>query len=172
VKVKVTGAAAKIDALFRFDKAIWKEIQTGVKDAAESVASDARTRVPAVGLTSSRSGWTGWGKWIAAESNRNLSYEQSIIRGSIKPRFQSRVRGGLRVVKGQAVVMNPAGAIFMLAGSQNRSGHAFNRVMNRQNPTGVWPRVLTPAYYAKGPQARRDIADAIERAIAQVNQAG
>lgn len=170
MKVKVTGAAAKIDALFRFDKVVFKEIQKGVKGAVESVAADARQRVPAQGLLSSRPGWTGWGKWNS-NNGRSLSFERSAIQSSIKPRFRSRMRSGVRVITGQAVVMNPAGAIFMLAGSKNRTGHPFNKTMNKQNPTGVWPRVLTPAYYAKGPQARRDIADVIEKAVNQINRA-
>jgi hypothetical protein len=67
--------------------------------------------------------------------------------------------------------MSPAGAIYMLAGSQNRSGHRFNNVINRQHGKGPWPRAMTPAYYAKAPQASRDIGRLIEKAINQINQA-
>ena len=169
MKVKVEGAAAKIDAIFRFDKAVWKEVQSGVKSAAESVAADARSRVPAVGILSSSG--RGWGTWFS--KGRDLSFQQAAIRSSIKPRFKSRVRGGFREVQGQAVIMNPAGAIYTLAGSQNRSGHQFNEVITRgkQGGNGPWPRALTPAYYAKGPQARKDIAAFIEKAINEVNKA-
>ena len=169
MKVKVTGAAAKIDAIFRFDKEAWKGIQKAVKEAAESVAADARGRVPAVGIYSTTG--HGWGGWI--HRGRDLGFDQGAIRSSIKPRFKSRSRSGFREIKGQAVVMNPAGAIYMLAGSQNKSGEKFNEVIVRgtQAGNGPWPRALTPAYYAKGPQARKDIADFVEKAISEVNKA-
>jgi hypothetical protein len=170
VKVEVTGAAAKIDALFRFEKDVWKGIQKGVKEAAESVAADARSRVPSYGV-SGTSGTGGWGGWIAKRDGRDLSYDQGKIRKNIKPRFKSEMKSGVRVVKGQAINNSPAGAIYMLAGSKNRSGHRFNNVINRQHGSGPWPRAMTPAYYAKGPQAAKDIGHLIEQAINNVNNA-
>lgn len=174
MQVKVEGAAAKIEAIFRFDKAIWKGIQKGVKDAAGAVAADARGRIPATALYSSRS--PGWGKWTATgqrggkdRSGRDLSFNQNAIRSSIKPRFRSRYRSGFREVTGQAVMMNPAGAIFALAGSVTKTG--LSAEVNTQHGSSVWPRAMTPAYYAKGPQARKDIAALIERAIDEVNRA-
>jgi hypothetical protein len=35
----------------------------------------------------------------------------------------------------------------------------------------MWPRLLTPAYYAKGPQASATIASLIEKAVQQANRA-
>lgn len=168
MKVEVKGAAAKIDALFRFDKVVWAGIQKGVKEAAESVAADARSRIPAYGARGS-SGQGGWGRWIAARDGRDLSYDQAKIRSSIKPRFKSQFKNGLRVVQGQAATTSPAAAIFMRAGFENRSRHRFNTVINRQHGDGVWPRAMTPAYYAKGPQASRDIGALIEKAINDTN---
>lgn len=170
MKVKVEGAAAKIDALFRFDKVVWAGIQKGVKEAAESVAADARSRIPAYGVRSS-TGLGGWGRWIAARDGRDLSFDQAKIRSSIKPKFKSQFKNGIRIVKGQAATTSPAAAIFMLAGSQNESRHRFNTVINRQHGKSVWPRAMTPAYYAKGPQASRDIGALIEKAINDVNNA-
>ena len=170
MKVQVTGVATKIDAIFRFDKDLWKGIQRGVKDAAESVAADARRRVPSYGLGSS-SGQGGWGGWIATKDGRDLSYDQAAIRKGIKTRFKSRYKGGFREVRGQAVNTSPAGAIFMLAGSKNVSKHRFNTAINRQQTAGPWPRALTPAYYAKGPQASVEIGRLIEQAINNINQA-
>lgn len=170
MKVEVKGAAAKIDALFRFDKVVWAGIQKGVKEAAESVAADARSRIPAYGVRSS-SGQGGWGRWIATADGDDLSYDQSKIRSGIKPRFRSQYKNGLRIVKGQAITTSPAAAIFMLAGSKNRSRHRFNTVINRQHGKSVWPRAMTPAFYAKGPQASRDIGALIEKAINDVNNA-
>jgi hypothetical protein len=170
MKVEITGAATKIDAIFRFDKDVWKGVQRGVKEAAESVAADARSRFPSYGIGGT-SGAGGWGGWIAKNGGRNLGYDQSKIRSSVKTRFKSRYKSGFREVKGQAVVMNPAGAIYSLAGSQNKSGHHFNNVINTQHGSNIWPRALTPAYYAKGPQASREIGRVIEKAISNINQA-
>ena len=170
MKVEVTGAAAKIDALFRFDKEVWKGIQKGVKDAAESVAADARNRVPTYGVYGT-SGTGTWGGWIAKKDGRDLSYDQGKIRKGVKTKFKSQVKSGVRVVKGQAVNTTPAAAIYMLAGSKNRSGHRFNDVINTQRSSGPWPRAMTPAYYAKGPEASAEIGRLIEQAINDVNNA-
>jgi hypothetical protein len=170
MQVKVTGAAAKIDALFRFDKDVWKGIQRGVKEATESVAADARNRVPSYGVGGT-SGTGGWGGWIAKKDGRDLSYDQASIRKNVKTRFKSQMKSGVRVVKGQAINNSPAGAIYMLAGSKNKSNHRFNGVIKRQHGTGPWPRAMTPAYYAKGPEASREIGRLIEQAINDVNNA-
>jgi len=176
VKVKVEGAAAKIDAIFRFDKELWRQMQREIKAATEVVATDARGRVPAQGLYSSRSGYTGWGKWIS--KGRVLSYEQSTVRGGIKSRSRSRSKAGFRQVSGRVEMTNAAGAIFTLAGSQNRSGHPFNVNINRQQGgsqgarnNSTWPRLLTPARVAKGAEAARKIARIVEQGVQRINQA-
>jgi len=169
MKVEVRGAAAKIDAIFRFDKDVWAGIQKGVKAAGESVAADARNRIPATALYSRNS--PGWGNWIASRDGRNLGFDQQKIRAGIKPRFQSKMKNGVRVVKARADMTTPAGAIYSLAGSKNRSGKHFSDEVNTQHGSSVWPRSLTPAYYAKGPQAAKDIAKVIEDAVSNVNQA-
>lgn len=165
MKVKVKGAAAKVQALFKFDREIWLEMQRGVKAAVEDVSKDARARIPAVGLYS-RSG-AGWGLWN--HNGRDFNFSQAKTRSNIKSRFKSRNVAGFREVRGLSVLEaknNPAGAVYMLAGSRNSSG--FNGVLNEQRGDGVWPRAMTPAYNAKGPQARRDLAAAVERAIAKI----
>ena len=170
MKVEVTGAAAKIDALFRFDKEVWAGVQKGVKDASESVAADARSRVPSYGVFST-SGLGGWGAWARKTDGFDISYDQANIRKGIKTKFRSQMQSGVRVVKGQVVNSSPAGAIFMLAGSQNKSGRWFNTLIKRQQGSGPWPRAMTPAYYAKGPQAAKDIGHIIEQAINNINNA-
>lgn len=177
MKVEVRGAAAKIDALFRFDKTAWKGIQAGVKEAAEEITKDARDRVPPMGLVPKRAG-TGWGKWIAAADGRPLSYDKNEFK--FTTRFRSRVRQGFREVQGRSQLdtSSAAVAIFALAGSKDMSGHPFNRNINRQTGTranardvGMWPRMLTPAYYAKGPIAAKTIGRIVEDAVNDVNQA-
>jgi hypothetical protein len=178
MKVKVEGAAAKIDAIFRFDKELWREIQKEIKSASESIASDARSRIPGAGLQSRRPGFTGWGKWIDSRSRRVLSFDRGEVSGGIKPRARSRARGGFREARGQVDMTTPAGAIFALAGSRNVSGLPFNDIINRQHGGSttsrrnqLWPRALTPALYAKGGAAAEKIGTAIERGVDKINRA-
>lgn len=173
--VKVEGAALKVDQLKRFNKEVWLDMQREVKSAADLVVSEARNNVPSEGLYNSQRGRAGWGQWTAAKGGRPLSFNPSKVKSSIKPAFRSVKRSGFRVVKGQAKIMDPAGAIYTLAGSQNRSGHPFNTNINKQRggsrgARSFWPRILTPAYYAKGPEASKAIGEAIEKAIADINR--
>jgi hypothetical protein len=174
MKVEVRGAAAKIDALKRFDKEAWRDIQKGVKTATDAVTQDAKARVPFMGLTPKRRG-TGWGKWIYSRDGRDLSYDQGKFR--FTTRFRSKVKSGFRQVEGRAVLdkTDPAVAIFTLAGSVNKSRHPFNRNINKQTGTkegarnvGMWPRLLTPAWYAKGPEAAKEIGQLIQAAVNKV----
>jgi hypothetical protein len=176
MKVKVEGAAAKIDAIFRFDKELWRDMQREIKSAAELVAADSRSRVPSAGIMSSGSGSTGWGNWSSGD--RMLSFDRGAVSGGIKARARSRNRGGFREARGQVDLTTPAGAIFALAGSRNRSGHPFNTTINRQNGGSpsmrrnqFWPRLLTPARYAKGTEAAEKIGTAIERGVDKINRA-
>ena len=176
MQIKVEGAAAKIDAIMRFDKAAWRDIQKGVKEATDAITKDAQSRVPPMGLVPRRAG-TGWGKWTRRDGY-DISYDRSAF--VFKTRFKSRVRQGFREVKGQALLdkSEASVAIFALAGSQDKSGHPFNRNINKQTGTrtgarnvGMWPRLLTPAYYAKGPEASKKIGALIEKAVNEVNRA-
>jgi hypothetical protein len=183
VKVEVKGAAAKIDALFRFDKAAWRDIQRGVKKATEAVTKDAEGRVPPMGIVP-MGGGLGWGPWN--HGGRDLSYSRGAFQFSTK--FQSRSRKGFRQVQGRSVLdaSTPSVAVFTLAGfvrgenPQTRykaRSRNFKRTVNRQTGTlagvkgrGMWPRLLTPAYHAQGPKAAKTIGELIESAIAQANR--
>jgi hypothetical protein len=176
MKVKVEGAAAKIDVMFRFNKELWRDMQRDVKIATETVAADARGRVPGAGIASRRSGYRGWGPWTSR--GRMLSFDQGEVRSGIKSKFQSRQTQGFRQVSGRVEITTPAGAIFTLAGSRNRSGHPFNTTVNSQHggvvgarSNQMWPRVLTPARYAKGGEAAQKIAAAVQRGIDAINKA-
>lgn len=176
MQVKVEGAAARIDAIMRFDKDAWKGIQKGVKEATDAIRKDAESRVPPMGLVPMRRG-SGWGKWTYSRDGRDLSYRKSDF--TFKTRFRSRLQQGFREVEGRAELRtdSPAAAIFLLAGSQNASGHPFNRNINKQTGTrqgvrgqGMWPRLLTPAYHAKGPEAAKVIGEIIEQAVSAANR--
>lgn len=174
MKVKVEGAAAKIDAIFRFDKELWRSMQREIKATTEVVATDARGRVPSQGLFSSRG--SGWGRWMSG--SRDLSFQQTTVRGGIKSRTRSRSKAGFRQVSGRVDMTSAAGAIFTLAGSRNQSGHPFNASINRQQGgstsargNSTWPRLLTPARVAKGAEASRKIAQIVEQGVRNINQA-
>jgi hypothetical protein len=92
--IKVEGTAARIEALFRFDKAAWSAVQKGSKDAVREIVSDAQSRIPPMGLAPT-SGGRGWGPWFS--DGRDLSYSRSGFRFST--RFRSRNVKGFREVK-------------------------------------------------------------------------
>jgi hypothetical protein len=181
VKVKVEGAARKIDMIFRFDKELWKTTQKEVREAGRSVQSDAVSRMPAMGLSR-------WGLWWEFGRGRDLSYSNGGAK-RISVSVRSKEKSGFRRIKAKIGFSsgNAAGAIFGLAGSQSGtlSSHPagvirsknFKTAMNRAHGGSLgarrnqtWPRALTPAYYAKGPQAKQRIGAAIERMIAAVNR--
>jgi hypothetical protein len=178
MKVKVEGAARKIDMIFRFDKELWKTMQTEVREAGKLVQADASSRMPSAGLTR-------WGLWFDAQSRRDLSYDASIAK-RISVSVRSKEKMGFRRIKAKVGFAsgNAAGAIFGLAGSvpgtkskfPERSRN-FKQAINRQQGGSLgarrnqtWPRALTPAYYAKGPQAKDRIGAAMERLISAVNR--
>jgi len=170
VNVRVEGAAQKIEQIFRFDKELWKEIQDGVKGAASSTRAEAKTYYPDNGLSN-------WGPWLAAGSGRDLSYDAAAVRSGVRVGFRSRRRQGFRQISAQVYNKNPAGAIYGLAGSRNRSGEFFNTNLNRKRGgsttsrgNSMWPRALTPAWTNNVDQARREIGRGVERAIAKVNR--
>jgi hypothetical protein len=176
MRVKVTGAAQKIDQIFRFDKNAWKVMQAGVRAAGSAVQKDAQARMPSIGLTK-------WGMWDA--DGRDLSYDAGQAK-RITVSVRSREVLGFRRVKAKVGFAsgNAAGAIFSLAGVNPgttsrypQRSRNFKTAMNKEHGGAVgmkrnqtWPRALTPAYYAKGPQAREQIGAAIERMVAQVNK--
>lgn len=177
LEVKVEGAARKIDLIFRFDKELWKKTQAEIRDAAREVQSDAVRRMPSQPLS-------GWGPWFDRQRNRDLTYTSAGAK-RISVSVRSKEKAGFRRIKAKVGFSsgNAAGAIFGLAGSvpgtkslfPERSRN-FKQSLNRAHGGSMgarnnqmWPRALTPAYYAKGPQARELIAAAIERMVAKVN---
>jgi hypothetical protein len=181
--VQVKGAAAKIDALFRFDKAAWRDIQRGVKKATEAITRNAESRVPHMGVVPLRGG-PGWGPWNY--QGRDLGYNRGAFKFST--RFQSRSRAGFRQVQGRSLldISTPSVSVFVFAGVvpgpnpktpyKSRS-LGFKKAIHDQTSTrpgttarGMWPRLLTPAYHAEGPIASKTIGKLIEDAVAQINR--
>lgn len=171
MKIQAVGAARKIEQIFRFDKDLWKEIQDGTKKAVEGIVQDGRSNYP------SDNALSNWGKWIAKSSGRDLSFNPSSARSGIKSKFRSSNRQGFRQVRGQVVNSNPAGSIYLLAGSRNESGAFFNDVINRKHggkigrpKDGTWPRALGPAWTKNVDVAREAISKVVQDAVAKVNR--
>lgn len=161
--VEVKGVPELINQISKFDKEVYKILTKEVRQALSSVAKDAISRTP------NGRAIKGWGPWIAARDGRDLSFSGADVKRGIKPQAVKRSKGG-RVVRfsGRVITNTPAGAIFALAGSKG-GGEQFEDTLNRKRGDNVWPRTLTPALYAKGPDAARDIEAAIKKAAADVN---
>jgi hypothetical protein len=158
--IEVKGVPELINQISKFDKEVYKILTKEVRQALSSVASDAKSRTP------SGRAIKGWGPWTAARDGRDLSFNGAVVKRGIMPQAVKRSKRG-RVVKfsGRVITKTPAGAIFALAGS--KGGGQFEDALVRGNGN-VWPRTLTPALYAKGPQAARDIEAAIQKAAENV----
>ena len=159
--VEVKGVPELINQISKFDKEVYRILTKEVRQALTSVSQDAISRTP------NGRAIKGWGPWIAARDGRDLSFNGADVKRGIKPQAVKRSKRG-RVVKfsGRVITKTPAGAIFALAGS--KGGGQFEDALVRRNGN-AWPRTLTPALYAKGPQAARDIEAAIKKAAANVN---
>jgi hypothetical protein len=158
--IEVKGVPELINQISKFDKEIYKILTKEVRQALSSVAKDAKARTPSARAIK------GWGPWTAARDGRDLSFNGADVKRGIMPQAVKRSKRG-RVVKfsGRVITKTPAGAIFALAGS--KGGGQFEDALVRRNGN-VWPRTLTPALYAKGPQAARDIEAAINKAAENV----
>lgn len=169
--VRVEGAARKIEQIFRFDKDIWKEIQKGTKSATEGIVSEGRANYP------SDNALRNWGTWITAKGGRDLSFDAARAKSGVRSRFRSRRRSGFREIRGQVYNKDAAGAIYLLAGSRDKSGEFFNTNINRKRGgsigargDGTWPRALGPAWTNNVEEARDEIGRVVEAAIRKVNR--
>lgn len=159
--VEVKGVPELINQISKFDKEVYRILTKEVRQALSAVSKDAIARTP------NGRAIKGWGPWIAERDGRDLSFNGADVKRGIQPQAVKRSKRG-RVVRfsGRVITKTPAGAIFALAGS--RGSGQFEDALVRRNGN-VWPRTLTPALYAKGPQAARDIEAAIKKAAANVN---
>lgn len=160
--VEVKGVPELINRISKFDKDVYQILTKEVRQALSAVANDAKARTP------NGRAIKGWGPWTAERDGRDLSFNGQHVRGGIVPQAVKRSKSG-RVIRfsGRVITKTPAGAIFALAGSVG--SNQFESALNRKQGSSLWPRTLTPALYAKGPQAARDIEAAIQKAAASVN---
>lgn len=183
MQVKVEGAAARIEAIFRFDKAAWRDIQRGVKKATEAITKDAQGRVAPMGIVP-LAGGKGWGPWN--HQGADFSYNRGAFKFST--RFQSRSKQGFRQVQGRSLldVSTAFVNVYVFAGTvrgpnpktrYQGASRSFKEALHKQSGTqpgkgtpGMWPRLLTPAYHAEGPIAAKTIGKLIEEAVAKTNR--
>jgi hypothetical protein len=174
MSAKVEGVTDLVNRLSKFDKDVSKILTKEINEASRLVSNEAKSLVPDNGLSR-------WGSWLETtgssgqrgvvqlrSSSRSLDYTQADVRSKIRPQFAKTRRVGGRViaVKARVVTMSPAGAIFALAGSKG-TGTVFKQNLNKKHGQR-WPRVLADALYAKGPDARRGIEQAIDKAAKAV----
>jgi hypothetical protein len=165
MNVATPGIGAFINRLEKFDGDVSKELKQKMRKAAGLIAKSARARqkVPL-------SHWARY-SWIEQDrsNGRNLQYNIAAARQGIRVNANRYRASGVTVAFGMTVVQrNPAGAIFELAGSENRSGHRFNRTLNRMLNDGPYPRSLFPAYYDEMPTTVKQIQTAIREAERKV----
>lgn len=166
--VKVNGAENIIARMRAFNKDVYKILQKDVRNAASVIANEAKSNVPDPALGN-------WGNWGGRRSGgfrnttRDRPYNAAQVTRSIRPQFRtSRRMMAVDVVVGRVVIADPAGAIFALAGSQNKSGHLFNTNLNDKYGAGPWPRLLGPAWTNNVDKVRSDIESAVDRATKAV----
>jgi hypothetical protein len=182
MEVEVRGAAAVVEAIFRLDKELWRELQKDVRKAGQTISTEAAQNMPAQPLRN-------WGKWIEFSGrDKSLWYEMPAA-GRFSTSFKSRSTRGFRQVSATVgpAKGNAAGAIFLLAGSVDgtKSKHPqgaqrsarFKRALNNRyggspgaRGNGTWPRVLGPLYYKHRAKVSREIGQAVERATSKFNK--
>jgi hypothetical protein len=178
MKFHVEGVPELINRISKFDKKVAKILNDEVKKGADVVGAYARSLVPEGNALKK------WGQWnlktgkagtvgvvSLSQGSRDLSFDGSTVARGIKPQaVKSNKRGVVVGFKARVVMSTAAGSIWSLAGSRNKSKSTMGPNLNRVFPDPRWPRALTPALHAKGPQARKEIEDAIDRAISAVNR--
>ena len=168
---KVEGADRMIERIKGFEREIWRDLQKEVRDASDDIVNDARAAVPSRGLRR-------WGPWRVnvggaggfRNTSRDRDYVESNVKAGIRNQFRTRKSRGSLGVLGRVVQADAAGAIFTLAGSQNRSGDPFNSHLNRKHGAGPWPRLLGPAWTDNVDEARDKIRKAVDDAARKVNR--
>lgn len=157
--LRIEGAGELVNRLSRFDKDVYTILLREVREAVDEVADEAKREVPDPPLRN-------WGKWT--KGGRDLSFDASTVRSSIKrgARKSTIRKGGTTGVVGWVGIRSAGGAIFTLAGGAKRRASTNSRFV--QNIRTKWaeryPRILGPAWHAKGGIAGDRIDAALERA--------
>ena len=178
MRLEVEGAGRFVDALSKFNKAIYKMLQDDVRAAAGLVAEDAKSRIPPQVLYGGRSSGRerpspGWGLWTASgkrgdmPAGTNLNWNQAKVQNSIKAGARkARVRdAGAVGISGLVSLQDIAGQKWATAGKDPEKSRMNPAIIARYGDD--YPRALKAALFAKGPEAGEQIDKAIERAQAR-----
>jgi hypothetical protein len=168
-RVEVQGISPFINRLEKFDKDVSKTLKAEMRRGSNEVAKEARSLIGALGGNP----LSGWGTWSSAGRGRtdarDLSFSPAAAKRGIKVQsYRGRSRGVVTSFGYRVKQMNPGGAIFELAGSQNKSGELFNSNLNEKHQNIRYPRILYRAYYAGMSRAETIIRAAIRKAEKEV----
>lgn len=162
VDLEVDGLTETLDRLRTFDRKAYDGMTAELEAAAGDIADEARANTP------SGNALRNWGTWnsatVARKSKgittiskrskmRPIGYDGAAARAGIQPKVAGKFRKGRRLSTiVQVRQMNPGGAIWALAGSDNTDWGAtggsglFRQHLNNKFGAGPWPRALTPAW--------------------------
>ena len=168
-RIEAQGIAPFVNRLEKFDKDVSKTLKKEMRQGANQVAKEARSLIGAIGGNP----LSGWGPWTSRtrgkQTERDLSFNVPAVKKGIKVQaYRGRFRGATVAFGYRVNQMNPGGAIYELAGSQNRSGDLFNSTLNNKRGSNRYPRIMYRAYYAGMGRAEAMIRDAIRKAEKKV----
>ena len=158
--MNVTGISEKITILETFDKDVAKTLKKEMRAGANEVAKVSRSLLPSVPLSN-------WGPWIYSRDGRDLGYQGSKVKSRVTVETYRSRMSGVTIAFGYRVGnWSPAGSVYELAGSIDKSGDKFNALINSRHGAikPKQPRTLVPAYYKAMPTAQARIEAAIEAA--------
>jgi hypothetical protein len=168
-RVEVQGISPFINRLEKFDKDVSKTLKAEMRRGSNEVAKEARSLIGALG-GNPLSNWGSWSSAVRGRTDaRDLSFSPAAAKRGIKVQsYRGRSRGVVTSFGYRVKQMNPGGAIFELAGSQNKSGDLFNSNLNAKHQNIRYPRILYRAYYAGMSRAETIIKAAIRKAEKEV----
>lgn len=168
--VRVTGVKETINTLNRMDKALGKELRKDVEEIVTPVREDVQAAYRRIGVPISNMAYK-WGSTNRAGNTRNVfPYVPARATTALKVTHTTR-RGSIGVIG--ITQMNPAGAIFEVAGrkNHNRLSASLNYMSGRGWYVGKPSRILGPVMYrsARGRQVTEKVVQLVERVSAQLN---
>jgi len=177
--VNVNGLGQFVARMKRFDEDTAKVLVSEIKVAVDGIYQAAGQTISSTGNPLSN-----WGSWTERKRvgsrgavtssggtyTRDRSYSASDAKRGLKKSVRVINKSEHQDVVAIIKQMNPAAAIYELAGSRSTSGHVFNANINKTHPAQRWPRVLGPAWADGRGKAEQLLTAAVKRAIDTVNQ--
>ena len=157
---QVTGVRETIIGLRKLDPELRKQFNRDVKAIAKPVVDAAKSEYPAMPLSGMTRAWSQRGRELFPWSN-------SDVRKGVKVKIDTK-RTAVATIKIQQI--NPAAAIYELAGKRasNPQGRAF--INNLEARFGRAQRVLWPAYERNSQAVITEIKNTVDAAAAEVQR--